>query len=83
MFPIAYNDIDFCLRIGTAGYRILYTPHALLYHHEALSKSEKELHPHPAETLALKSRWRKVIAKDPFYNPNLTRHRENWSLRWD
>ena len=83
MFPIAYNDIDFCLRIGTAGYRILYTPHALLYHHEALSKSEKDLHPHPAETLALKSRWRNVIAKDPFYNPNLTRHRENWSLRWD
>jgi GT2 family glycosyltransferase len=83
MFPIAYNDIDFCLRIGAAGYRILYTPHALLYHHEALSKSEKDLHPHPAETLSLKTRWRNVIAKDPFYNPNLTRHRENWSLRWD
>ncbi len=83
MFPIAYNDIDLCLRVGAAGYRVLYTPHALLYHHEALSKSEKELIPHPAETLALKTRWRGVIAKDPFYNPNLTRHRENWSLRWD
>ena len=83
MFPIAYNDIDFCLRIGVAGYRILYTPHALLYHYEAFSKSERELHPHPAETLALKTRWRQVIARDPFYNPNLTRHRENWSLRWD
>jgi len=83
MFPIAYNDIDLCLRIGAAGYRILYTPHALLYHYEAFSKSEKQLHPHPAETLALKTRWREVIARDPFYNPNLTRHRENWSLRWD
>ena len=83
MFPIAYNDIDFCLRIGAAGYRILYTPHAQLYHYEAFSKSEKELHPHPAETLALKTRWQGVIARDPFYNSNLTRHRENWSLRWD
>ncbi len=83
MFPIAYNDIDLCLRIGVAGYRVLYTPHALLYHYEAFSKSEKELHPHPAETLALKTRWREVIARDPFYNPNLTRHKENWGLGWD
>jgi GT2 family glycosyltransferase len=83
MFPIAYNDIDLCLRIGAAGYRILYTPHALLYHYEAFSKSDKELHPHPAETLALKTRWREVIEADPYYNPNLTRHKENWSLRWD
>jgi len=83
MFPIAYNDIDLCLRIGAAGYRILYTPHALLYHYEAFSKSENELHPHPAETLALKERWRAIIARDPYYNPNLTRQRENWSIRWE
>ena len=82
-FPIAYNDIDLTLRIGAAGYRVLYTPHAQLFHYEALSKSDKELHPHPVETLALKTRWKKVIARDPFYNPNLTRHRENWSLGWD
>jgi GT2 family glycosyltransferase len=83
MFPIAYNDIDLTLKIGAAGYRVLYTPHALLYHYEAFSKSEAELHPHPAETFALKTKWKKVIDRDPFYNPNLTRHIENWSLRWD
>ena len=49
-----------------------------LYHHEAYSKSEKDLQPHPAETLALKTRWRDVIEEDPYYNPNLTRHKENW-----
>jgi GT2 family glycosyltransferase len=83
MFPIAYNDIDLTLKIGAAGYRVLYTPHAQLYHYEAFSKSEAELHPHPAETLALKTKWKKVIARDPFYSSNLTRHIENWSLRWD
>jgi O-antigen biosynthesis protein len=83
LFPIAYNDIDLTLKIGAAGYRVLYTPHALLYHHEAFSKSSAELNPHPMETAALKSKWKKVIARDPFYNPNLTRHIENWSLRWD
>jgi GT2 family glycosyltransferase len=83
MFPIAYNDIDLMLRIGAAGYRVIYTPHALLYHFEALSKSGGDLHPHPGETVALKTRWRDVIAQDPFYNPNLTRDIENWSLRWD
>jgi GT2 family glycosyltransferase len=83
MFPIAYNDIDFALRIGAAGYRVLYTPHAQLYHFEALSKLEGDMHPHPCETQALKARWREAIARDPFYNPNLTRQIENWSLRWD
>jgi O-antigen biosynthesis protein len=83
MFPIAYNDIDLTLKIGAAGYRVLYTPHALLHHYEAFSKSNAELTPHPTETIALKTKWKKVIARDPFYSPNLTRHIENWSLRWD
>jgi O-antigen biosynthesis protein len=83
MFPIAYNDIDLTLKIGAAGYRVLYTPHALLHHYEAFSKSDAELTPHPTETIALKTKWKKVIARDPFYSPNLTRHIENWSLRWD
>jgi GT2 family glycosyltransferase len=83
MFPIAYNDIDLTLKIGAAGYRVLYTPHALLYHHEAFSKTAADMTPHPTETVALKTKWKKVIARDPFYNPNLTRNVENWSLRWD
>jgi GT2 family glycosyltransferase len=82
-FPIAYNDIDLTLKIGAAGYRLLYTPFAQLYHYEAFSKSDAELHPHPAETDSLKTKWKEVIARDPFYNPNLTRHIENWSFRWD
>jgi GT2 family glycosyltransferase len=83
MFPVAYNDIDLTLKIGAAGYRVLYTPHAQLYHYEAFSKLEEDMRPRPMETIALKTKWKKVIERDPFYSPNLTRHIENWSLRWD
>ena len=40
-FAVAFNDIDLCLKIGQRGYRVLYTPHALLHHHEAFSKTPK------------------------------------------
>lgn len=82
LFPVAYNDIDLCLKIGKAGYRVIYTPHALLYHYEAFSKSRQDLDPQPAEALGLKSRWAEIIASDPFYNPNLTRRKEDFSLNW-
>jgi GT2 family glycosyltransferase/SAM-dependent methyltransferase len=82
LFPVAYNDIDLCLKIGAAGYRVIYTPHALLYHYEAFSKSRQDLDPQPAETLGLTSRWGRIIASDPFYNPNLTKRKEDFSLNW-
>lgn len=82
LFPVAYNDIDLCLKIGAAGYRVIYTPHALLYHYEAFSKSRQDLDPQPAEALGLRSRWAQIIEADPFYNPNLTRRKEDFSLNW-
>jgi O-antigen biosynthesis protein len=80
-FAVAFNDIDLCLKIGQKGYRVLYTPHALLYHHEAFSKTSKDLVPHPDEVRAMQAKWKEVIAADPFYNPNLTRTAEDYSLR--
>jgi GT2 family glycosyltransferase len=80
-FAVAFNDVDLCLKMGTCGYRVLYTPHAVLYHHESLSKSSKDLIPHPEEVAAMKSKWGNVIAHDPFYSPNLTRIDEDFSLR--
>ena len=44
-FAVAFNDIDLCLKIASFGYNNLYTPHALLYHHESLSKTSKDLVP--------------------------------------
>ncbi len=80
-FAVAFNDVDLCLRIGALGLRILYTPHALLYHHEAFSKTSKDLVPHPDEVNHMRYRWEEVIAGDPYYSPNLTRTEENYSLR--
>ncbi len=80
-FAVAFNDIDLCLKIGSLGYRVLYTPHALLYHHEAFSKTSKHLIPHPEEVAAMRSKWDSIIAHDPYYSPNLTRNDEDYSLR--
>jgi O-antigen biosynthesis protein len=80
-FAVAFNDIDLCLKIGSFGYRILYTPHALLYHHESLSKTSKDLLPHPEEVAAMRFKWGKVIASDPNYSQNLTRTDENYAIR--
>ena len=80
-FAVAFNDIDLCLKIGALGYRVLYTPYALLHHHEAFSKTSKDLVPHPNEVAAMRAKWEKAIAHDPFYSPNLTRNDEDYSLR--
>ena len=63
------------------GYRVLYTPYALLHHHEAFSKTSKDLVPHPQEVDAMRAKWAKVIGADPFYSPNLTRNDEDYALR--
>jgi O-antigen biosynthesis protein len=80
-FAVAFNDIDLCLKIGRKGYRVLYTPHALLYHHEAFSKLVEDLMPHPDEVEAMRVKWKDVIEADPFYSPNLTRSAEDYSLQ--
>lgn len=80
-FAVAFNDIDLCLKIGSLGYRVLYTPHALLYHYEAFSKSSKDLIPHPEEVSRMRSKWGAIISGDPYYSPNLTRNKEDYSLR--
>jgi len=79
--PIAYQDVDLCLKLRQRGYRVLVTPHARLYHREATSKRPQDKDPSPSETMAFRARWNAVIEHDPFYNPNLTRSDENYSYR--
>lgn len=79
--PVAYQDIDLCLKLIRRGYRVLYTPYAQLYHYEAVSKRAEDKDPRPDETMTFKNRWRDVIENDPYYNPNLTRNAEDYSCR--
>ncbi len=68
---IDFNDVDYCLRVRKAGYRIVYTPYAELYHLESGSISDRTWN--PAEAQYMRDTWGEVIARDPYYNPNLTR----------
>jgi GT2 family glycosyltransferase len=68
---IDFNDVDYCLRVRQAGYRVVYTPYAELYHLESGSITDRVWN--PAETQYMKDTWADIIARDPYYNPNLTR----------
>lgn len=75
-FAVAYNDIDFCLRVTAAGYRNVWTPFAELVHHESATR-EADTTPEKMTRLAreaalLRERWQEVIASDPCWNPNLS-----------
>jgi GT2 family glycosyltransferase len=83
---VAFNDVDLCLRIREHGYRIVWTPYAELYHLESASRGMDDT---PAkfwrlqqELKYMKSRWGETLSNDPYYNPNLTREYEDFSLEW-
>ena len=78
-FPIDFNDVDYCLRVRRAGYRIVYTPYARLYHHESASFGARQQD--PAGAAEMQRRWAEVITRDPYYNPNLTREFPDFRLR--
>jgi GT2 family glycosyltransferase len=72
-FGIGFNDTDLCLRIGAAGYRILYDGSTLLYHYESATRSETQQVFHPEDTTLMITRWGDFLrAGDPFYHHNLS-----------
>jgi len=75
-FAVAFNDVDIGLRIRAAGYSVVWTPHAELFHHESatlgLPSGQERRELFEKESMNLKRRWAGVIANDPCYNPNLT-----------
>jgi GT2 family glycosyltransferase len=76
--PVAFSDVDFCLRVRETGYRIVWTPHAELYHHESVSRG-KDNHLR-REAAYMRKHWKQALEHDPFYNPNLSRERPDFSL---
>jgi len=82
-FTVAFNDVDFCLRIRDMGYGVLFTPYAECYHYESKSrgsdkKGEKKER-FEGERQRLQNRHGKGLLRDPFYNPNLTLDMEDFS----
>ena len=81
---VAFNDVDFCLRIREAGYRVVYTPYAELYHYESVSRGKDDNPVKQArsklEVQYMRKRWADVIERDPFYNPNLSYTKPDFSL---
>jgi GT2 family glycosyltransferase len=81
---IAYNDVDLCLRIVEKGYRIVYVPEAMLYHFESQSRgydlTPAQIERDSKEKMYMERRWGFSRIKDPYYNPNLTLLREDFSL---
>jgi GT2 family glycosyltransferase len=82
---VAFNDVDFCLRVAAAGYRNLWTPFAELIHHESVSRG-RDFTPAKAKRFAeehaiMQRRWGAELLDDPYYSPHLTRDADDFSLR--
>ncbi|KGB98594.1 MULTISPECIES: glycosyltransferase family 2 protein [Burkholderia] len=83
--PVAFNDVDLCLRVREAGYRIVWTPYAVLYHYESYSRGDDQMSPEKRarfdrEKNFMLSKWRTDELNDPYYNQNLTLDREDFSI---
>lgn len=82
---VAYNDIDFCLKVGRLGLRNLVTPHARLIHYESVTRG-LDVSPQQRDRLAREmdlflQRWGLDIERDPFYSPHLTRQYADFRMR--
>ncbi len=85
-FAVAFNDIDLCMRIRQAGYLIVWTPFAELYHYESKSRGLEDTPEKKArfadEVKRFQYRWSKELLEgDPYYNPNLTLEKEDFSVK--
>lgn len=86
-FEVAYNDVDFCLRVLETGRVNVWTPYAELYHYESKSRGDDTKDPVKAKRFKgefdrFRERYKDFLEKgDPYYNPNLTLDREDFSLR--
>lgn len=75
---VAFNDIDFCLRVRDRGYRIVWTPYCELIHYESVSRG---FDLNWREVEFMQRRWGQALLTDPYYNPNLTLERGNFRIR--
>ncbi len=81
---VAFNDVDFCLKVREAGYRNIWTPFAELYHHESKSRGPERKGPDRerllAEAKVMRERWLQALMTDPFYSIHLTHDTEDFAI---
>jgi GT2 family glycosyltransferase len=84
--PVAFNDVDFCLRLRELGYRNVFTPYAVFYHHESASRgyedTPEKIRRFERESQYIIDRWGSLLTNDPAYNPNLTLDAEDFAFAW-
>ena len=83
---VAFNDVDFCLKVREKGYLVVYNPYAVLYHYESKSRGYEDTpekrNRFEKEAFFTYNKWEKILADgDPCYNPNLTLSNSDFSLR--
>ena len=83
---VAFNDIDFCMKLREAGYLIVYNPYAELYHYESKSRGLEDTPEKVArfnkEIATFEKKWPEILENgDPYYNPNLTLKSQDFSLK--
>lgn len=78
-----FNDVDYCLKLRVKGYYIIYAPDCVLYHREraSLGKVGVDFKINPDEVKYMRDKWAFLEDNDPFYNPNLSLQKTDYSLR--
>ncbi len=88
LFKVAFNDVDFCLKILEKGYRVVYNPYIELIHYESKTRGYEDTPEKKArfeeETQNFQTKWNHLLQKgDPYYNPNLSHADGNFKCRGD
>lgn len=83
---VAFNDIDFCMKVRELGKLVVYNPYAVLYHYESKSRgledTPEKIERFNREIATFLKKWKQIIDKgDPYYNKNLTLRKSNFALR--
>lgn len=82
--PVAFNDVDLCLKIQARGYRNVWTPFALLYHHESPSRGRdttpEKIERAQREVEYMRRQWGQLLDSDPYFNPNLSLRTSTFDL---
>ena len=83
---VAFNDIDYCMKVRASNHLVVYNPYALLYHYESKSRGLEDTPEKVArfnrEIKIFSERWPEILKDgDPYYNPNLTLRKSNFALR--